>query len=442
MEMSQLSLNIRTRFPRVSVFRNAVAIAIILVGVAITTPLIKVEATNDQWDIACSESPSSANNYLFGVAAWAEDAVVAVGSKNISSTHKPLIERWEQPNPFSSPCFHEKSNPSTTGHSELFGVAKVPSGVTDLRPFWTVGYQNGSSRNWDSDIGDWVFAGAQTLIEYSSNGGQSWSIVSSPNVAGAPNVLKSVSALSDDDAWAVGYYEGIDNLAHTLIMHWDGTSWSKVTSPNATGEVGSYLYGVSMVASDDVWAVGFTATPGDFQHQNLIMRYNGSSWSIVTAPQPNLVSNRYFSVTGISSIQAHSVGTYYPGAGYLDTQAATWNGSSWTSDSSVPNPGNGDNVLYGSAAVSSSYVWAVGYEEETAGTGRTLTERRISGTWNVVSSPNVNTNDNKLRAITVVPGTSVCAGGSSWAVGHFTASGAVNTLAMRYYITPACDLSP
>src|SRR5438132_14227897 len=57
-----------------------------------------------------------------------------------------------------------------------------------------------------------------------------WSIVPSPSVSGAPyNFLNAVACVSPSDCWAVGDYAAAK--FQTLIEHWDGTSWSIVTSP-------------------------------------------------------------------------------------------------------------------------------------------------------------------------------------------------------------------
>lgn len=445
--MSRIVLQVQQAQKRFSpAFHVFMACALLLVSTLAATPAMKVKAVADQWEITCSDDPSGTDNYLFGVAAQADDAVVAVGSKNVSNQYKPLIERWEQAAPGTAPCFNEKSNPSVALNSELFGVARVPTIEADTRPFWAVGYQGATSRAvWDADAGDWLVpTGAQTLIEYSADGGQTWSIVPSPNLTGT-NVLKEVSARSDDDAWAVGYH-GADGDLQTLILHWNGIAWSVVPSPNQSGAVNNYLHGVSIVKKDDVWAVGFTDHPYGSQpiHRNLILHWNGIGWSEIAEPQPSPFWNYLFSVTGISNSQAHAVGAYLPndGSNAKDTQTLIWNGPivGWSREFS-PSPGVYANVLYGSAPVSSDYIWAVGSAEDPP--QRTLVERRVNGVWTVVPSPNVGANNNYLRAVAVVPGTNLCAGGSSWAVGFYVDdNGARHTLTMRYYITPTCDLTP
>src|SRR3954454_23616981 len=71
--------------------------------------------------------------------------------------------------------------------------------------------------------------------------GLAWRMVPSPNVV----QLRGVAALATNDVWAVGGYPT------TLIVHWDGTTWSVVSSPPTGGE----LNAVAAVAANDIWAV-------------------------------------------------------------------------------------------------------------------------------------------------------------------------------------------
>jgi hypothetical protein len=61
-----------------------------------------------------------------------------------------------------------------------------------------------------------------------------------------------VSVVSSTDVWAIG---DADYSSDTLILHWDGTRWSRVTSPNP-GSDANELSGVSAVSPTDAWAVG------------------------------------------------------------------------------------------------------------------------------------------------------------------------------------------
>src|SRR6185503_297425 len=97
----------------------------------------------------------------------------------------------------------------------------------------------------------------RTLIEH-FNGG-AWSIVPSPNVGAGNNVLTGIAAHAANDVWAVGYdddHSGTIPVRKTVWMHWDGTRWSVVASPN-TGNSDNTLLGVIAPAgTTDVWAWG------------------------------------------------------------------------------------------------------------------------------------------------------------------------------------------
>jgi len=74
---------------------------------------------------------------------------------------------------------------------------------------------------------------------------------------GGPTVgssLESVAGTSATDTWAVGSTAG-----QTLILHWDGSHWTRVPSPNLGPS--DDLNAVAASAASNVWAVGrFNAT--------------------------------------------------------------------------------------------------------------------------------------------------------------------------------------
>jgi hypothetical protein len=66
-----------------------------------------------------------------------------------------------------------------------------------------------------------------------------------------------VAATSPTSAWAVGDYgSGQYGPYYTLILHWNGTGWSQVNSPNPPGGKIDNLYAVSASSAANVWAVG------------------------------------------------------------------------------------------------------------------------------------------------------------------------------------------
>ena len=156
-----------------------------------------------------------------------------------------------------------------------------------------------------------------------------------------------------------------------MIQHWNGTKWSIVPSPVFNTNV-DFLESVSAISATDIWAVGSFTIPNaeGSPYQNATMHWNGTSWSIVTSPQPDEWLDILTSVTAISTNDVWAVGLIGTGTGYEAPETLHWDGSSW---SVVPVPGGSQSTeLLGVAAVSSTDVWAVG---ETASGKKTLIER-------------------------------------------------------------------
>ncbi len=278
-----------------------------------------------------------------------------------------------------------------TGPNFLWGVTAVSS-----NDVWAVGYSTAASR--------------RTLAEHWD--GTQWSVVSSSNVGTADNELISVTALSTNNVWAVGYYTNVSNgLRQNLTLHWDGQQWNTVTSPNALGY--DLLFGVSAVSTNDVWAVGLACTGDCFngsQVHSLTMHWNGTQWSLVQSPDANW-ETYIWDVSAVSTNDVWAVGwsNGCPGCvGYTTT--LHWNGTQWSIVPS-PSPGASTNSFYGVKAISSNNVWATGHYY-TGSIWRTLTEHWDGTQWSVVSSPNV-AGDNAL-----VGKVSATSGSDVWTVGY------------------------
>ena len=83
--------------------------------------------------------------------------------------------------------------------------------------------------------------------------------------------LNGLSAWSPSSAWAVG--SRITSIQNdTLVLHWNGTRWTRVASPDPGGQGGSSLNAVSSFSRSGAWAVG---SGGGV----LILRWNGARWT-------------------------------------------------------------------------------------------------------------------------------------------------------------------
>ena len=180
--------------------------------------------------------------------------------------------------------------------------------------------------------------------------------------------LFGASADAANDAWAVGF-NGSDSIT-TSAMHWDGSNWKRVATPNV-GEGTNKLNAVLALAPNDVWAVGFS-TPGAPPKQaatvTLIEHFDGTSWAVV--PSPNVgpssanQSNRLLGLTANSANDIWAFGSYFAadGSGHQMTLLLHWDGSSWSVASS-PSPTKGGfpcDLLWAGVTPSPGNLWILG----------------------------------------------------------------------------------
>src|SRR5215471_998598 len=232
------------------------------------------------WKQVPSPNPGAGVRRLTSVAAISATRAWAVGFYSSGTgVDRTLIARWngktwkQVPSP----------NPGTARNS-LSGVA-----VTSATNAWAVGgYSNGSTY--------------RTLIVHWN--GKVWKQVPSPNSGSGNNEWSGVAATSAANAWAVGSYDSGDR---TLIAHWNGTSWTKMPSPNP-GSSGSGLSGVAATSTAGAWAVGSYVSRAGVS-RTLIAHWNGTSWTKVPSPNPGSSGSGLSAVAATSAADAWALGT-------------------------------------------------------------------------------------------------------------------------------------
>ena len=241
--------------------------------------------------------------------------------------------------------------------------------------------------------------------------GSTWSAVSSPSPSpGSNNKLMSVSCTSASNCVAVGF-SGMMNQETTLAMVWDGSAWSVVESPNpGTGFVGNKLNSVTCLSASSCVAVGSTSQGG--LGQTLVMSWDGSTWSVVSSPNSGQSGNALNSVSCVSATNCVAAGK----AGSRELVMA-WNGSAWSVVSSPNASGTNDELRSVSCASASDCV-AVGYTRTTPVS--TLVMAWNGTAWSIVSSPNVGTEGDYLNSAACVSGTECVAVGYSTFNGYST----------------------
>ena len=137
-------------------------------------------------------------------------------------------------------------------------------------------------------------------------------VVPSPSPTTAGNTFNAVAAISGTDAWAVGFQnENQLNGARTLTEHWDGARWNVVSSPNPGStprcqgaNTGNILNAVAAVSSNNVWAVGFSFDCSS-DLKPMILHFDGVKWSVLKSPP--LGTNDNSALNGITAIAADNI---------------------------------------------------------------------------------------------------------------------------------------
>lgn len=277
----------------------------------------------------------------------------AVGNITLGANPGQIIERWNGtkwslfPNPKLLP----------NSQADLFAITS-----TSANDIWAVG-----------NLVQQVIGGALSFNLFEHWDGKAWTptFINDTTFEG----LTGVSADSPSDAWAVGWVSPLgDGSNGTLAIHWNGTNWVHAATPPNLGEGPNQLNAVVTLAPDNAWAVGFS-TPGlagQSATLTLILHWDGTSWTVV--PSPNVgpssssQSNRLLGLTANSANDIWAFGSYFAadGSGHQMTLLLHYDGTSWTLASS-PNPTKGtflDDLLFAGVVPSPGNVWILGNEDE------------------------------------------------------------------------------
>jgi hypothetical protein len=192
---------------------------------------------------------------------WAIGSLVNLGTERVSS----LFEHW-----------NDTAWTATTVESNnelLFGAS-----ADAANDAWAVGFN-------DPDV-------IRTLARHWD--GATWKSVATPNVGDGTNKVNAVLALAPNDVWAVGFSTPVAPPQHvatlTLIEHFAGTSWVVVPSPNVgpnSANESNRLLRLTANSANDIWAFGsYFAADGSGHQKTLLLHWDGTSWTIASSPNP------------------------------------------------------------------------------------------------------------------------------------------------------------
>jgi len=169
-----------------------------------------------------------------------------------------------------------------------------------------------------------------------------------------------VKATGPNDIWAVGWKNSGNGL-RSLLLHYDGTGWTEEAAVPNVGTGDNVLTGISAVSNNDVWATGYYVE--NTQYKTLTLHYNGTTWSHVPSSNGADGTNILMGIDASSPTNAWAVG-FEDRAALHHYVASTqqWNGSSWTAfPSAISRDGTQESAMFDVAkAPGTSQVWAVG----------------------------------------------------------------------------------
>jgi hypothetical protein len=351
----------------------------------------RAAASGTAWSIEDTPGVMVANGGLAAVACPGAGRCVAVGSSATSAGTSALAQSWNG----STWSTQHVPMPAGGTHSALAAVSCSSAGACTAVGSYTnnLGNQATLAERWN---------------------GTAWSVQPTPVPPTATrSLLTGVSCGSATSCVAVGGYEAGPNVKDRLVYSWNGTRWALMEANTPPGAVYSFLAGVSCTAPAACVAVGNELSASSDDIVTLTQALNGSTWTVLTTPNPaGAIVSRLYGVScssptactavGASIQGAHRSGaardragpgrgrTAASGAPLAATLAEAWNGTTW-SIQATPNPtgtAEGLDLLVGVSCQSASSCTAVGSSAPGgSNTTATLGEAWDGTAWSIVTIP-------------------------------------------------------
>jgi hypothetical protein len=215
--------------------------------------------------------------------------------------------------------------------------------------------------------------------------------VTSPNVGPSDNELNGIAGRSPGDIWAVGAALPNANATklQTLALHYNGTKWSHVSTPNVGAEANS-LYGVAALPDGTAWATGIYTQASGHTGRALTEHWDGSKWTVFPAANPGSTADMLYSATGLSDTDVWAAGTYSGPDGVFHPLIEHWNGHRW-SMAKIHGLAAAHGILTSVTSAPGEGVWATGQLVGQVPPDHQVILHLVGGSWKVTSDAAVRT---------------------------------------------------
>ncbi len=207
-----------------------------------------------KWSVVASPNPIAGSNLLFGVDAVSAKNIWAVGGDNLDPNvgSKQITLQWN------GSAWRERSGLS------------IESGLQDVAAIEATNVVA---------VGHTGTVGSSTPLIQRYNG-SGWNSVA-PGTSSTGAHLQAVSAKGPSGQWAVGQRSGNAAL-QTLTLRNTGSGWQEVPGANSSSTLINILHGVTALSGNEAWAVGYHENDS-FVHRTMVQHFANGAWSIVPA---------------------------------------------------------------------------------------------------------------------------------------------------------------
>lgn len=164
----------------------------------------------------------------------------------------------------------------------MWSTAKAPAGDANAVA------AAGDDQAW---LAGGVYGGGPSTAYLKHFDGSKWSSVTLPKRV----TIKAVKARSTKDVWAVGKRDSADGTKpqEPFAVHWNGNAWKQTPTPTYTlsghDDYSVFLDSLAYEGANDVFAAGSIYYPGgvdgdDEDYVPILMHWNGTKWSKDSVP--------------------------------------------------------------------------------------------------------------------------------------------------------------